>query len=404
MRIALDFGYDRAEFEVAGERLIAEPQPPVALADPAAAVRAALEGPYAFPALRRALTPDDHVTIVLDEELPHLAELLVPLLEHIHSAGVAPECVTLLCPPLSSRQTWIDDLPDEFQDVQVEVCDPDDRRRMAYLATTHHGKRLYLNRTLVESDQMVVLSGRRYDPLFGYSGAEGSLYPALSDRETRQEMSQCVNLGVPEAAPWPARKAATGTAWLLGAPFFVQVIESVGDGVAQVVAGTAESSREGQRLLDVNWRRSVPRPADLVIAGVSGDPSRHTFAVLAAALACAARVVQPGGRIALLSQAEPVLGPETDWLRDADDPREVLQRLHSKQTVEMAPVLRWAAAAVQAHVNLLSSLPDDRVEELFATPLHTAREVQRLIDAGGSCLFLPDAHKMLAVVAENPSG
>jgi nickel-dependent lactate racemase len=253
----------------------------------------------------------------------------------------------------------------------------------------------------VESDQLVVLSGRRYDPLLGYSGAEGSLYPALSDRETRQEMSQRVNLGAPEAAPWPAQRDATETAWLLGAPFFVQVIESAGDGVAQVVAGTTEASREGQRLLDVNWRRSVPRPADLVIAAISGDPSRHTFPVLAAALAGAARVVQPGGRIALLSQAKPVLGADVDLLRGADDPREILKQLHHKQTLELAPILRWAAAAAQARLNLLSGLPDDSVEELFATPLHTAREVQRLIDTGGTCLFLPDAHKMLAVVEED---
>lgn len=401
MRIAMDYGLDRVEFEVADERLIADPRPPEALADPAAAVRAALEEPHGFPPLRRALTPDDHIAIVLDEELPHLAELLVPLLEHIHGAGVAPESMTLLCAPSASKQAWIEDLPDDFQDVHVEVSDPDDRRRMAYLATTHKGKRLYMNRTLVDSDQIVVLSGRRYDPLLGYSGAEGSLYPALSDKETRQEMSQRVNLGAPEAAPWPARKAATETAWLLGAPFFVQVVESAGDGVAQVVAGTTEASREGQRLLDASWRRSVPRPADLVIAGVSGDPSRHTFAVLAAALACAARVVQPGGRIALLSQAEPVLGADVEMLRNADDPREILKQLHNAQTVELAPVLRWAAAAAQARLNVLCGLPDDSVEELFATALHAAREVQRLIDAGGSCLFLPDAHKMLAVVAES---
>lgn len=401
MRIAMDYGRARMELDVAGDRLIAELRPPEALADPAAAVRAALEEPHAFPPLRRALTPDDHVAIVLDEELPRLAELLVPLLEHIRSAGVAPECMTLLCPPSSSRQAWIDDLPDDFQDVRVEVSDPDDRRRMAYLAATQKGKRLYLNRTLVESDQIVVLSGRRYDPLLGYSGAEGSLYPALSDRETQREMSQHVNLGVPEVTPWPAQRAATETAWLLGAPFFVQVIESSGDGVAQVVAGTTEASREGQRILDVHWRRSVPRPADLVIAGISGDPSRHTFAVMAAALACAARVVQPGGRIALLSQAEPVLGPEAELLRSADNPREILRRLLNEQTVELAPALRWAAAASQARINLLCGLPDDRIEELFATPLHDAREVQRSIDAGGSCLFLQDAHKMLTVAAEN---
>jgi hypothetical protein len=187
----------------------------------------------------------------------------------------------------------------------------------------------------------------------------------------------------------------------LGAPFFVQVIESAGDGVAQVVAGTTEASQEGKRLLDANWRRSVPRPADIVIASASGDPSRHTFPVLAAALACAARVVQPGGRIALLSQAESVLGTDIDLLRGVDDPREILKQMHHSQTVELAPVLRWAAAAAQARLNLLSALPEDSVEELFATPLHSTRDVQRLIDAGGSCLFVHDAHKMLAVVVDN---
>jgi len=160
MRIAMDCGLDRLEFEVADDKLIPGPQPPAALADPAAAVRAALETPHGYPALRRALTPDDHVTIVVDEQLPHLAELLVPLLEHIASAGVTPETTTLLCPPSSSRQSWIEDLPDAFQEVHVEIADPGERRRMAYLATTHKGKRLYLNRTLVEADQIVVLSGR----------------------------------------------------------------------------------------------------------------------------------------------------------------------------------------------------------------------------------------------------
>ena len=399
MRIGMDCGLDRMEFEVTDDQLIPGPQPPAALADAAAAVRAALEQPHAFPALRRALTPDDHVTIVVDEQLPHLAELLVPLLEHVASAGVSPEAMTLLCAPSSSKQAWIDDLPDAFQDMHVETSDPADRRRMAYLATTHKGKRLYLNRTLVEADQIVVLSGRRYDPLLGYGGAEGALYPALSDRETREEMSHRVNLGLPDQTPWPARRQAMETAWLLGgSTFFVQAIEAVGDGVAHVVAGAADASREGERLLDACWRRHVPRAADLVIAGLSGDPSRTTFADLAAALACAARVVRPGGRIVLLSRAEPVLGPEINLLRNAGDPGDVLQQLRNKHTVELAPVLRWAGAADHANLNFLSGLPDETVEELFATPLHEAREVQRLLDAGGSCLFLPDAHKMLAMV------
>ena len=39
-------------------------------------------------------------------------------------------------------------------------------------------------------------------------------------------MSSQANLGVPGAKPWPARQAATETAWLLGAPFFAVVMRT----------------------------------------------------------------------------------------------------------------------------------------------------------------------------------
>jgi nickel-dependent lactate racemase len=398
MRIVMEYGRDRIDLEVAGPNLIASRPPPAPLADPAAAVRAALEEPHGFPPLRRALTPDDHVTVVVDERLPHLAELLVPLLEHVVGAGVAPEALTLLCPPSASRQPWLDELPDALQEVHVEVHDPADRRRLSYLATTQRGKRLYLNRTVVDADQVVVLTGRRYDTLMGHGGAEGMIYPALSDREAQAEADGQPNFDAPGVRPWPPMRQAAETAWLLGAPFFVQVIEAAGDGIARVVAGTAEASAEGRRLLDACWRQSLPRRADLVVAALSGDPARHTFADLAAALACAARVVQPGGRVVLLTQANPSLGAGADVLLAADEPREALERLGRQPSLEQAAAVQWARAACQAGTYLLSGLPGDTVEELFATPLEHPGQVQRLLDTGGSCVFLQDAHKTLAVI------
>src|SRR5438094_10320953 len=119
MRIGIDYGREHLAVEVRESTLVPvhrrPPAPP--LADPAAAVRQALETPLGFPALRRALTPDDHVVIVIDEHLPRLPELLTPVLEHITQAQVDPAAITLLCPPSSSGQPWIDDLPEAFEDV-----------------------------------------------------------------------------------------------------------------------------------------------------------------------------------------------------------------------------------------------------------------------------------------------
>jgi nickel-dependent lactate racemase len=401
MRIEVAFGREHLALEVQESRLVGIKRQPVAppLADPAEAVRAALENPLGFPALRRALTPDDHVAIVLDEHLPRLAELLTPLLEHVVGAHVLPEAITLLCPS-ASRQDWLDDLPDAFQDARLEVHDPRDRKRLSYLATTRQGRRLYLNRTAVDADQLIVLTGRRYDPQLGYAGAAGALYPALSDEATRQELAGELSLAVPGGEPWPVQQEAMEVAWLLGAPFLVQVIEGSGDAITHVVAGMMDTSAVGQQLLDASWRETVARPADTVIAGVSGDPTHHDFADLARALTCAARVVRPKGRIILLSDARPDLGAGAELLRQASDPDQALTQLRRVKPPDMTAAFAWASAAQHADIFLLSGLADEVAEELFAVPLEHPGQVQQLLRDEGSCLFLNDAHKALAVVDE----
>ncbi len=191
MRVGLDWGRQHLEVDVAAENLVAVRRSPVAapLPDPSAAVRNALESPFDFPPLRRALTPDDQIAIVVDERVPQLPRLLVPLLDHIRSAGVSAGAITLVCVPPSSGQPWLEQLPDAFQDVRIEVHQPADRRKLAYLATTRQGRRIYLNRSAVDADQLVLLTRRTYDPLLGYAGAECALYPGLSDEATQRDVT-----------------------------------------------------------------------------------------------------------------------------------------------------------------------------------------------------------------------
>src|SRR5262245_24022910 len=204
MQVASDYGRDRLPGHGAADRLLtpARPAPPPPVSDPARAVRDAIEAPLRFPPLRRALTPDDHVTVVVDERLPWLPELLGAVLDHITSAGVAPEAVTLLCPPSPSRQEWVNDLPEAFESVQVTTHNTADRRKLAYLASTREGRRVYLNRAVVDADQLVVLAGVRFDALMGHAGAAGAVYPALSDGETRHAWDGSLTLDAPSEKAW----------------------------------------------------------------------------------------------------------------------------------------------------------------------------------------------------------
>ncbi len=355
MQIGLDIGRDHLELDVPEDRLIRVQRQPASpsLLDPAEAVRAALETPIGFPALRRALTPDDHIAIVVDEHLPCLARLLVPILEHVTAAGVAPGSISLVCPSSTSNQEWLEELPDAFEEVHLEIHNPADRKGLSYLATTRRGKRLYLNRTVVDADQVVVLAGVGYDPLLGYSGSEGALYPALSDEKSRQDAWDRLSSNLPAGTPWPIRQEAAEVAWLLGAPFFVHVIEGPGDSVVHVIGGPADTSAEAQRLHNVEWRGAVARPADTVVAALTGDPARHGFADLAIAAACASRVVKPRGRMVLLTAAAPVLGAGVELLRQAEDPVRGLSLLRENKPLDTPAAFLWASAAQHAQIILL---------------------------------------------------
>src|SRR4051812_19326324 len=229
-------GRSRWSLSVRDADLIPFPEaPPARVRDARTAVVEALERPTRFEPLRRALTPDDRIALVVDESLPHLAELIAGVLEYLAGAGIPPAAVTAISPPGSS-QDWVNDLPETMADLQTEVHQPTDRRRLSYLAATKDGRRIYLNRTLVDADQAIVLTGRGYDPLLGYSGGEGSVYPVLADTDTVRSLVPKLSPQEAPDRPRPTQVEAHEVAWLLGSPFFVQVIEGHADDIAMVVA------------------------------------------------------------------------------------------------------------------------------------------------------------------------
>ena len=237
MRVTIGYGLERADYEVSEASLVAARRQPSApaIADLGQAVHDALEVPIGFPALRKALTPDDHVVIVADEHLPRQEEMLSAIVEYLIQARIQPAAITILLPSVHESHATLK-LP-SHPEIRVEVHDPANRKKLSYLATTRSGRRLYLNRTAVDADQLIVLSRRGYDPLLGYAGAAGALFPSFSDAETKLQMSGDMSNEVPDEEPWPIRREAEEVAWLLGAPFMIQVIEGSGDEIVHVLGG-----------------------------------------------------------------------------------------------------------------------------------------------------------------------
>ena len=352
-------------------------------------MHAALHNPRDLNApMFRAITPDDRVCIVIDEQLPHLTELLAEVLRHLQLGGINLANVVLLVPPNSTQQPWADDLPDELADVHVEVHEPGNKEKLAYLATTQSGRRVYLNRTLVEAGFHLVLTGRKFDATFGYSGAEIAMFPTLSDDETREALAKTT-----AKTSTAVRAEAAEVTYLCGLPFFVQVIEGDGDVIAEVIAGLPTSTAHGIAALEELRRVRVEEEAELVIVSISGSAERITFLDLARAAYTASKLVQERGRIVLLCDAAPVFDAATEVLRRSEDPEEAKQLLRRSQHIDQYAARAWATATQRASLFLMSGYPEDVVEELFADTIEKPAEVQRLIDAARSVIIVRDAHK-----------
>lgn len=399
MRASIDWGRHTLELQAPENVLLSVGAAPQAapLADLAEATRVALETPFDFPPLRRALTPDDQIAVVLEAGLPHVSTLLPEVLRVIRDAGVSLEATTIVT-PAGANQDWINDLPEDCEDVHVEAHVAEDRKKLSYLASTREDHRIYLNRRVVDADQTVVLTRRSFDPLAGYLGGELALYPALSEQPHPKERTLHWKERTPKVGPSHAGQEAAEVAWLLGMPFFVQAIEGPGGSVLQIMGGPSESCREGERVLDRLWRREVAEAAEVVVASLTGDPSRLTFADLARALANAARVVRTGGKIVLLTEAAPLPGPASEILTQSDDPGRAVRRFQKEMPEEAEAGFLWATAATHAKLYVLSGMPEEAVEEMFATPLQHATQTQRILAGASSVLLLPDAHLTLASV------
>src|SRR5262245_9266146 len=408
--MSIDLKYGRTgsfTCDIEPKRVIAQHLGPGQCAGFTARVRKALATPLDFPSLVQVCVPGDRVVLALDRHTPCAAELIAEIWGMLEQRGVDPGAVQVVQPaalasvPLPHPRT---ELPDSIRrEVKWTVHDPTDPKRLAYLAATARGDRIYLARDLVDADVVISVGVIAYDPVLGYRGTNSVFYPGLSNTEA---VARSRGEGHSELGPddeRPLRQIIDEIAWLLGTQFSVQVIPAAGGGAAEVLAGAYDRVfRKGQQLLAEYWRVALPERADLVIAAVEADASGHGWEQVGAALATARNLVAKGGKIILLSEleAEPEIGMEL--IRRSESPRSALQPIRRQAPVDMIPATQFASAADWARVYLVSRLPEGMVDELFMVPIENERELAKLLAGDETCVILGSAQHAYGEVRQSP--
>ena len=400
MRAWVNYEDERLLFEPAGDILIADWQGPAALSveESTAAIRAALEAPLGFPPVGQMLVPGDRVTLAIDQMVCDVGPVVEALAEVFRDREVELEDVeVVLTPEAGGGQTA--GFP---SGMRVERHDPSALERLAYLASTREGRRVYLNRRLTDADVVIPVGRLGYDPVLGYRGPWSVVFPGLSNEETRASYRRRLreDLSAPSVSSTVLDEVFEVN-WLLGAPFHLGLVPGV-TGLAGVVAGGAEQVRDrGIGMLDRLWSFQASERAEVVVAGI-GRPGQPTgIEELVEGLVTASRLVSQGGKIIALSQAQGPIGPGMRRLIDAGDPRRAPAALKGHEgDVDSVAARRLAGVLAWADVFLLSRLEGDLVEDLSMVPLDRAEDARRLAARSHSCILISQAELTRASASE----
>jgi hypothetical protein len=404
MRVVLDFQNERLDLDVPEGRLVADWHGPagVAAADVPRLVREALENPCQYPPLRQAVVPGDQVVVALDLGVPEAGGVLQAVCETLLQAGVESGSITVLTADEAgpSVRGWA--LP---PGIAWAVHDPDDRSHLAYLASTTQGRRVYLNRLLTDADVVVPVGRLAYDALLGYRGPWSLLFPGLSDRATERSFQAISADDWPDRAhPSQALGESAEVSWLLGSQFHVGIVAGTHAPVEAVAGLDSLVRSEGAHQLDRAWTFEAEQRADLVLVGIGQPGMPATLENLAAGLTNAARLVERGGKIVVLSRAEGRIGPALQRLFALDDPRLAPAALRDHQSDPDYALARQVARAMAwADIYLLSALDSQAIDDSPLVALGHPEEARRLVAACRSCLLLSQAEwARVRVAGEHP--
>ena len=274
MRVSVDFQDESVDLDLPEGRLVTAWRGPagVAASEVPGLVLHALENPVGYPPLRQAVVPGDRVVIALGADVPEAPSVLAAVCRVLESAGIDRDSITVLTDP---------DAPADFArsmppGVNTVRHDPDDRPQLAYLASTAEDRRVYLNRLLTDADFVLPVGGLGYDPVLGYRGPWGAIFPDLSDTETQRSYRAGASDATPDRLhPRPLLKESAEVSWLLGSQFQLAMVAGV-SGVVAAVAGLGATVLEhGAGVVDDAWGVRAESRAELVVAGV-GRPGEPT--------------------------------------------------------------------------------------------------------------------------------
>ena len=343
----------------------------------------ALDNPSQYPFLEECVTPDDRVVISGDSASLALPGTIDAVLDRLKRGKISIENITLVLGK-GSYDNVAELIREKGYGISIVHHDPENSSDSCYLATLRNGKRVYLNRALLESDfQVFVGSPSR--------GADGLLVgpevPILSGLMMPHSSGEIFNSDELEEV---------GT--LLGNPYFLVTVDSGGDdpGKRSWWAGGWESAREARRAHRFFWRARAQSESRVVVVG-TGLSGGATFPEWCQVMKKAWRIVADQGLIILVAgNSRPDISKWLPFFEKAGEPGDLLEKIRGIPR-EFRCLGWWARAAEKAQIHVLSGLGEDEISGIFAQPIGSD-QIRSAVASADSVAIIGDFSKAIVGV------
>ncbi len=301
-------------------------KPPMApLADPGAAVAAALDAPVAAPPLSAlAAGAASACIVVCDVTRPVPNGLLLrPILDRLQAAGVPREAVTILVatglhrPNLGEELRRVIDDDEVLASVRVVNHVARDEGTLVDLGVTAAGTPVSLQRAFVEADVRVLTGLVEPHFMAGYSGGRKVLAPGIAGHRTIRTLHHARFMGDPLAATAEidanplhrellailamaeARHARDGRA---GGTLAVNTVIDEARRLAFVNAGACVASHaEAVAFARRSCELRVAEPYDLIVSSAAGAPLDATYYQTVKGMVTPLEALADGGELVIAS-------------------------------------------------------------------------------------------------------
>ena len=424
MNVTLEYGKTGLPVTLPAERLIAPPlaiRPAPPLADPAAALDAALANPIGTKPLAELARGKRTACVVvcdITRPVPN-AMILPPLLRTLEAAGVPRAGITILVATGLHRPNEgaeLVELVGEFvaANYRCENHHGKATDEHEYLGATPNGVPAWIDKRYTQAELKITTGLIEPHLMAGYSGGRKLICPGIAALETVRVWHGPKFLEHPKAdcgsvAGNPVHEENTRIALMAGCDFIVNVCIDGARRVTGLWAGDMIAAWEvGVTFCREVVKAAVPAPADVVVTSCAGYPLDTTWYQAVKGLTGALPIVKKGGTIVLAASLTEGLGShEFRAALDRYDATDAYGRPAESDTCEMDEWQLVMLKKVLAHcrVKVVSGgLPADVLRRCRVEP---AASVEAAVaDAlaeygpGATVAVIPKGPYVLPVVAD----